>query len=241
MKKIRFFENENIYYVRMEKFTITFGRDEAISRFLREAFSVNGSETTETVNAGGGTVVSVETTAGVLRTVLSETVVIFCKNKVLSKAFPENRKGVLYGAFMGALLGQEFEDEKETVCFRLPESKDFNIDGIFTFLLADLDYSWRALGVLANRLFTQCREEEDIFALIKYFLGGEILSGRTLVLDDGIYYDDNNEDLPCARVTGDDETDTALNLLLRKPTEIIVPTPKKYSDKLIGVIKKLGE
>ena len=213
MKKIRFFENENIYYVRMEKFTITFGRDEAISRFLREAFSVNGSETTETVNAGGGTVVSVETTAGVLRTVLSETVVIFCKNKVLSKAFPENRKGVLYGAFMGALLGQEFEDEKETVCFRLPE----------------------------NRLFTQCRDEEDIFALIKYFLGGEILSGRTLVLDDGIYYDDNNEDLPCARVTGDDETDTALNLLLRKPTEIIVPMPKKYSNELIGIIKRLGE
>ena len=224
----------------MEKFTITFNSDDVLEKYLRESFSALGCQANRKT-VGANVTLTVETTRAAFRAVLSEAIVIFCKYRVLMKSFPEKKRGALFGAFCGVLLAQDFEKEKETVCARIPETNDVNFDGIFTFLLAELDYGWRALGLLAFRLYAQCKDDEDVFALIKYFLGGEVLLSRTLVVDEGIYFDDCNEDLICAEMAEDESENIALNLLLRKPTEIIVPVPAKYSEELISIIKRLGE
>ncbi len=240
-KKPSDFSDDKTYTImRMEKFTITLHEDGVLEKYLGDSFAALGCET-EIKKTGTNTVLETETSKEAFRDVVSEAIVLFCKYRVLIKAFPKRRRGALFGAFCGVLLAQDYDKEKETVKNKLPEANDVNFDGIFTFLLAELDYGWRALGTLANKLYEQCNDDEDVLALIKYFLGGEVLLSRTLVVDNGIYFDDNNEDLVCAEMTDDENENVALNLLLRKPTEIIVPMPGRYSPEFITIIKRLGE
>lgn len=226
----------------MEKLTVTFNYNLPFENYLADSFvsrSVPFSVAHVSDGNGEKAKITAECEKDVFNDVLAEGMTIAYKTGRVRQTI--EGRGVAYAAFCGVLVGQEFEAEKKSIKDKLPDTNDVNADGIFNFLLAETDYAWRALATLGGKLYAQCREKEDVYALIRYFLGGETLLQRALVVDKGIYYDDDNTDMPCFSAFGDESEDAAFNLMIKKPGEVIVPTPSRYSPDLIELIRKLGE
>ncbi len=226
----------------MEKLTVTFLNNLPFENYLANSFvSRNVAVAVAHRNESGAekATITVECGREIFDDVLAEALTVEYKLRKIKQSVDGN--GVAFAAFCGILVGQDFTEEKNAVKGKLPVSSDLNADGIFNFLLAENDYVWRALATLGGKLYAQCKEKEDVYALIKYFLGGETLMPRTLVIDNGIYFDDDNTDMPCYDAFDDTSENAAFNVMLKKPCEVIVPSPSKYSPELIGLIKKLGE
>lgn len=225
----------------MEKFTITFQSDDRPEKFLIDSFKAMGVEGVAVEYEEGKTRLTVFCSRAVFRDVVADVTVAYFKSKTLRKKCAERGNEVLYYAYIGTLVGDDFVREKRETERILPEETDVNLNGIFHFRMAEAEANWIALGELADRLLNACREEEDVYALIRYFLGNGTTMKRTLIVDNTVYFDDNNEDMPCLCVSDVKENDIAFNLLFRRPQEIIILLPKKYDERLSDLVRKLGE
>ena len=129
----------------------------------------------------------------------------------------------------------------EAVKKRIKRAACINADGVCNFLIADFLKHWKEMGAFAATLYAQCLEDEDVKALIKYFMSGDQLAKRTVVLDKGLYFDDDNSDVPIPRPYATDEENEVFTLILIRPSGVIIPFPKGHSEKLIALIRFLGE
>ena len=224
----------------MEKNVVVFRQDEVFENYLHDLLlplgavistEKNGKNTEMTVDCGDE-----KTVDAVARALCSVK-----KFSVLTRFFPKAPDDVLGAAFMGALVGKEYETEVSEVRKRIRRTACINADGVLNFLLADRLRQWREMGTIASALHAQCLEEEDVKALVKYFMSGDALSKRTVVLDKGLYYDDDNSDIPLPRLYATDTENEVFTLLMLRPAGVIIPFPKGRSEKLIALIRFLGE
>ena len=223
----------------MEKFTITFAEDKSLRDYLLSCCPTEGREIT--TEEKGNVRITLTCSRALFRALIADAITVYYKTKIVRKALPQGKDDLLFFAYLGAVVGEDLSAEREGVEKLIPADIDVNLNGIFRFLLTEYDHLWRALGELAGKLLTASSDEPDVYALIRYFLSNGGTTKRTLIVDKTIYYDDTNEDVPCLSVSDSMEKDVAFNLLLRRPQEIILPFPKKYSDELLSLIGKLGE
>lgn len=225
----------------MTDYTITFRKDHVMEKYLKDALTKFGSVEI-TYEENNATLLCRGVDRSVFNKTVSEAAVIRNKYAVVREVYGSDFTGVLPCAFLGALLGQELEKEIEKVKNRLPNSTHLNTNGMFLFLMADLEYSWRTIAFLSKQLFLQCLDDEDYISLIKYFLSDALLTDKTVVLEkDGLYYEENGEEVVCMELFDDMSENAAFNALLKTPSGVIIPTPKDFSPSLIDLIKKLGE
>ena len=150
-------------------------------------------------------------------------------------------KDVVYYALTGITIGIGLSGEKEEIKKLLPKGNAINIDGFCNFSISEMVLGWKSLGLLMNKLYINCLDSHDKRALIEYFYSKGREEERTLVLDGGIYYNDNNQDIPLYDFYGEYEKDLTVTLFSLLPKEIIVRRPDKFDRKFIEFITELGK
>ena len=224
----------------MEKFTIAFKNERGLKEYVVSSFKEAGIEVKEEENGENRTCFSMDCDRETFHTVLSEVVTVFYKTKTLLSSFKEDGD-LLFYALIGAAVCDDHTTEREGIRDLMPLERDINLDGTFRFLLWHYEQFWQEMGETMKKLYDACQTDDDIITLVKYFLANGKMTKRTLIVDTTVYYDDNNEDIPFLKITDDKEKNVAFNLLVRRPQEIVIPFPKKYSEELVSLIQKLGE
>lgn len=224
----------------MENFTISFKDEKGLKEYVVSRFAEAGIKTKEEESGKNRTCLSLLCERETFHTVLAEILSVYYKAKTLLSCF-EEEGDVLFYAYLGAVVCDDHVTERKGIRDYLPVERDVNLDGIFRFLLWQYDQFWRELGKSMKKLYDACESDEDVITLVKYFLANGKMTKRTLIVDTTVYYDDNNEDIPFLKITDDKEKNVAFNLLVRRPQEIVIPFPKKYSEELVSLIQKLGE
>ena len=224
----------------MTEYTLTYKKNTAFENYLRELFSAD--EIAEIAYEEANAVMTFHgVKERVFRRRVAEAVTLFDKFYTVKEIYDESFSGVFSCAYLGSVIAQELEREIQTVEKRIPKSQHLNANGMKMFLMREQEYAWKALALLSKQLYRQCMNEDDLIALMKYFIGGSVLTDRTVVMSGGLYFDDTNEDIPLVRFFSDEDENAAFNLLRLSPAEILVPAPKNYSVQLLSLIKKLGE
>lgn len=167
----------------------------------------------------------------------------FYKLRELTKVLGSKASGKAFYAFMGALIGLEQEDETDSIMELLGECEVANIDGFYNFRLDNLRESWENLAKLSERLYSQCKSEEDIYALSIFMLGMDENISATVVVNRGeeLYWEKNGTKIAVVPYFGDRETDTIMTLLSQRPSDVVVMDPTGVSQGLMTVIRALGE
>lgn len=162
------------------------------------------------------------------------------KNILQSEHFIEN-KDVVYYALVGIVIGSGIKKEKDEIKNNIPSGNIINLDGFYNFMLGEIANTWKSIGVLVNKLYANCLDIEDKRALIEYFYSKGKEEKRVIVLDKGIYYNDNNEDVYLYGYYCDEDINLTVNLFSLLPREIIVRYPNEYDREFIDFITELGK
>ena len=152
------------------------------------------------------------------RTICMENVLVFRKAKELSSFLPKERD-ITYYALLGTLVSVERDAEEEELSKLLFKERAVNLDGLYSFSMADIRSQWTALGQVAGRLLSECESEEDRISLIFYFLDLDETRGTSVRLGEGrITANGNRTDV--IRFCGEEENDLIFNAFFHHP-EII--------------------
>ncbi len=167
----------------------------------------------------------------------------FYKLREITKVLGTHACGKAFYAFIGALLGLEQEDETDNIMELLGECEVANVDGFYNFRLDGLRESWENLAKLSAKLYSQCKNEEDIYALSIFMLGMDENISATVVVNqcEELYWEKNGTKIAVVPYFGDREIDVIMTLLSQRPSDVIVMDPTCVSQGLMTVIRALGE
>ena len=225
----------------MNTFAIMFKSYTQITEFLCNYFEKNGNSY-KIEEKDGNTEIIFSGYREEYEFLITTTVCHFYKHKFIlqSEHFIE-KKDMVYYALVGIVIGAGLKKEKEEIRESIPTGSVINLDGFCNFVLAETANAWKSIGVLVNKLYANCLDGEDKRALIEYFYSKGKEEKRVIVLDKGIYYNDNNEDIYIYNYYRDEDIDLTVNLFSLLPREIIVRSPDEYNREFIDFITELGK
>lgn len=148
-----------------------------------------------------------------------------------------------FDALLGALIGFGQEDDKEKIEKILQSTDVINVDGLYNFRLDELREDWSNLAKLSSKLFAQCENEEDVYALSIFMLGMDDTVNAVIILDSAqrLFWEKSGTGIEIVPYYGDRERDTIITLLSHRPSDVVVKDPSVVPEGVLSVIKSLGE
>ncbi len=144
-------------------------------------------------------------------------------------------------ALIGTIVAFRHTEECEMVAEKLKNLDEINIDGLLNFKLCELTNEWCELGRLANRLLSQCDDENDVYELIAFMMGLEPVKKAELVLDasNHLYLDDVKKTI--FKYFDKTYENIIYTMLFFRPNCIIIKEPALADPNIVECIKNLGK
>lgn len=226
----------------MKERYIEFAQNKQTEEYLEQIFekcNISYSHETEF----GRTVFKFFATKQVHDGIISGIILNFYKLRELTKFLGKNKKDKPYYALLGALLGLEKEEESDSVIKAVSEEEVSNVDGLYNFRLEELRESWINLAKLSAKLYAQCRNDEDVYALSIFMLGMDENISSTVVIGSGeeLYWEKNGTKIAVIPYFGEKEADLIVTLLSQRPSDVVVVDPTDVPKGVLEVIRALGE
>lgn len=173
--------------------------------------------------------------------IVSDAIVKFLKFEEISKFYKlTGEEDVKFYSYLGTVVSLDNEEEKDLIISHsLPDV--LSLEGFYNFCLTDLQKVWISLAEVTKKLYEQCLCKEDVYALNVYFFSIENIGRRTIVVDDGLFYEDNSERIHIIDFIFDREKNLAFNLFLNRPDRIVIPDISGFSQEFLDFITGLGE
>ena len=231
-----------LYY--MEERAIFFPKDERIRIYLKSILAKNGVTFQE----------AEEKDHLIVRATIDEKTYFhmvlgclenFFKTKIICSCIPKasfDKMG--FYALVGAVKSIDEDKDIEKIKRVLPRSSICNLEGLVRFGKESLYLDWLNLGSMTAKLYSQCNNEDDVFALCIFMLGIHEGAGNNLYIDtEGHLYkkkDGNNAGIDVVRVFDDDDHDFIYTVTGSQPYDVVVSAPEKISPVVLFAIRSLG-
>lgn len=225
----------------MESKPLRIPKDERIKNYLSEAIYTKGKDFSVQEEPCAYVFFS-DWTKEIRDEIVADLLLFFYKTELLCDGIEKGEMGkAAYSAYIGALVGTERQEEIENIKALLPDSAILDLKGVYDFSLEKVRGSWNNLALLGNKLYKQCTTEREVFALCIFLLGMSDTRGSTVVLDgdNGISVDE--ERALVVPFFENEEDNIIFSLLSRSPEDIIVTDPKVFPERVLSVIRALGE
>lgn len=171
--------------------------------------------------------------------IVAETVVTLYKFRVLKSLISEYQsKNFEIYALIGALMSVESDDETKRVEKLLGYSEEIAPGSFVEFRAEELKDEWEELKTLASLLIKQCRSPEDIYRLIPYFLSPEEGFGVEVRRGPAAFCP---EPVIVPEYTGDKNVDAVIEIVRRRPRQVVIKEPELLDERLLNTLRALGE
>ena len=171
--------------------------------------------------------------------VVAESIVTINKFQVLKSLISEYQsKNFEIYALIGALMSVESDDETKRVEKLLGYSEEIAPGSFVEFRAEELKDDWEELKTLASLLIKQCRSPEDIYRLIPYFLSPEEGFGVEVRRGPAAFCP---EPVIVPEYTGDKNVDAVIEIVRRRPRQVVIKEPELLDERLLNTLRALGE
>ena len=174
--------------------------------------------------------------------IAGETVSAFYKFGVLNELNKEYKsKDYELYALIGALMSVERDEERRRVKKAVKGEKEIALKSLVDYRLGALKEGWEGLKELALLLLKQCPSQEDVYALVPYFLNSESENGIEIVSDGAIKISSAAGVHVVPRLTSDPNANAVIEVVRSCPTNIIVKEKEGLDEGLLNAFRALGE
>ena len=222
----------------MERQVLEYDSDVRMDKYFSSIFSRLGKEY-NIDRDGGRTLVIFKANEDMKRDLICGVINTFFKFKEVVSFLPEQNKCSYY-SFVGSIIGMEQEDDVIKISEHIDE-KTVYLNGFYNFCLTELRSEWRDLAEISAKLYAQCLSDEDVYALSVFMLGTDIRPFSTIVIEGDKLFKDKGEEILVIPYYDDPVKDGIVTLVSSRPSDIVVPSPESVSDKMLNVIRSLGE
>lgn len=171
--------------------------------------------------------------------VVAESIVTINKFQVLKSLISEYQsKNFEIYALIGALMSVEADNEIKRIEKLIGMPEEIAPESFVAFRAEDLKDDWEELKVLASVLIKQCRNPEDIYRLIPYFLSPEDGLGVEVRKGPVAYCP---EKIVIPEYTGDKNVDAVIEIVRRRPRQVVIKEPELLDERLLNTLRALGE
>lgn len=175
--------------------------------------------------------------------IIADTVLIFQKYRELRRQLPKCST-MAEAAYVGAVMSIDREREKLSIMETIDALPNvINVDGLYNFCLSECHESWKNLAKLANKLFAQCKNDDELYELTMFMLGIEGEGQSVVVIDNAgeLKITSNKKCYPVANLFDNADLNVICSVLMYHPQNIIITKPDRLSTSLMTAIKTLGE
>lgn len=227
----------------MERKVIEFDGDERKEEYIEKVFEKSQIYFEKTV-CGGKTEYAFVCDKATEDCIICALICNFYKFNELMKAFPEvvEKDGAFY-ALIGSAIGLDADEDLKNVASALRKNEIKNIDGFYNFSIPHIKEGWKNLAKLTKKLYVQCRDREEVFALCIFMLGIGDNFAETIIISSRkeLYGEFTNADIAVVPFFGDSDADLIVTLLSNHPSDVVVSDPSKVSEEVLSVIRALAE
>lgn len=243
-------ETPSSYTIPMTAIRLTFGADEEkeIDYVLERLVLFPDIQTALTNHKNFVTLDMVsqsKSLVGIVKDLISSVILTFYKfNYLKSGITADCENNYLHSALFGALLSFDLEQEAEIIERELEPAYSFSLKSIFEFRHEKLKASWQNIIMLANRLLSQSRGDDDIYDIIFFLLtlDSDFSPKVRIECKEGkmaLYSDDRKITIP--HLTGNKPCDALIATVRERPGSIVIADPEWMPKELIATIRRLGE
>ncbi|MCL2630855.1 MAG: hypothetical protein FWD49_04960 [Firmicutes bacterium] len=236
----------------MANLRITLGKEEeAEKNYILERLSAYSGISTRVTNYVKFVAIDTEFNeihfSGIIKDIISSVILIFYKYRVLSQGITKlDKNNITHYALLGALLSFDQDGEAVQVEKDLLGLTSVSVSTLYEFRHSKLKESWENIVCLANRLLTECSEEDDIYELIFFLLAVDPETAPKLKLETlraptkMLRLLTNNMPLAVPRLTNNPDYNAIIALVRERPSSIVITEPSTLNAGLLSAVKKLG-
>lgn len=225
----------------MEQNVIEFDRDERKESYLEEVFSKSNIEF-EAVK-GSRCEYRFLCDKRDRDEIMCAFICNFYKLNEIMRVFASAERNDAFYALIGSLIGLDFDEDAKKVRTEIKKQEFINVDGFYNFCLTDMKEAWRGLAKLSHKLYEQCKNSEEVYALCIFMLGMGEEMGETIVISPKkeLYKQIVGTKIAVVPYFGQSDVDIIVTLLSNHPSNVIISDPTSVSEKILTVIRALGE
>ena len=172
-----------------------------------------------------------------------DVIIEFFKTRTILQSI-KNRgfSDIAFCAFLGSMVGAEREEEEGRIKNAALPTKIINIAGVFDFSLAELRDNWNNLACLGEKLFAQCQNDEDVYALSTFMLGMNDVIGKTVaIFEDGMVVEPEKVWKSYSTYFEKENENVVFSILANAPSDVIIQEPRTLDEEVTYAIRRLGQ
>lgn len=227
----------------MERKVIEFDGDERKEEYIEKVFRKSHIYFEKTAR-GGKTEYTFVCDKATEDCIICALICNFYKFNEIMKAFSDvNEKDGAFYALIGSAIGLDADEDLKNVSSAVRKNAIKNIDGFYNFSIPHIKDGWKNLAKLTKKLYVQCHDREEVFALCIFLLGIGDTFAETIVISPRkeLYREITNTAIAVVPFFGESDADLIVTLLSNHPSDVVVSDPSNVSEEVLSVIRALAE
>lgn len=231
------------YTTGMERKVIEFDGDERKEEYIEKVFKKSHIYFEKTA-LGGKTEYVFVCDKATEDCIICALICNFYKFNEIMKAFSDvkEKDGAFY-ALIGSAIGLDADEDLKNVSSAVRKNEIKNVDGFYNFGIPHIKDGWKNLAKLTKKLYVQCHDREEVFALCIFILGIGDTFAETIVISPRkeLYKELTDTSIAVVPFFGESDADLIVTLLSNHPSDVVVSDPSNVSETVLSVIRALAE